>query len=293
MGKAKIPKVQNLYKETDVIDLFREVFAMEKIHGTATSLEFKDGKIIFHSGGETHVNFVALFDQEALLKGFQALGCHEVTVYGEGYGGKQQRMSATYGPSLKFVAFDVKIGDNWLSVPKAEKVVTELGLEFVHYARGPATLEFVDAQRDAPSEQAKRNGIPGDKRREGVMLRPMIELTKNNGDRIMAKHKRKEFMETATPRKVDPAQLAVLKEANAIAEEWVTDMRLEHVLDKLQPDGKKLDFKDTGTVIKAMVEDIQIEGKGEIVWSKDASRAIGKRARMLFHKGLTKVVTDG
>ena len=79
------------------------------------------------------------------------------TVFGEGYGGKEQGMRDTYGPDLKFIAFDVKIGNRWLSVTDAEDVVKKLGLEFVFYKKvstyfteenGVRKYVELDAERD-------------------------------------------------------------------------------------------------------------------------------------------------
>ena len=112
------------------------------------------------------------------------------------------------------------------------------------------------------------------------MLRPLVEFRDNRGDRIMAKHKRDEERETKTPRKVvDPAQQEVLTKAGAIADEWVTPTRLEHVLDKMPGAG----MERTREVIAAMIEDVTREGAGEIVDSREARAAIGKRAAELFH----------
>lgn len=278
-------KIPNLYKCIDVL-MFREVYAMEKIHGTSANVRLKQGELLFFSGGEKHDRFVSLFDQEALLKKLlEIFGDQtDVTIYGEAYGGKQQGMSATYGKELKFVAFEVRVDDNWLAVPQAHDVVDKLGLEFVYYEKGPATLEWLNSQRDADSAQAKRNGIEEPRKREGVVIRPLVELTKNNGSRVIAKHKRDEFKETKTPREVDPEKLKVLEEAKAIADEWVVAERLRHVLQKLETDGQEIGMERTKDVIKAMIEDIKIEGEGEIVWSKEASKAIGKRTAILFKK---------
>lgn len=63
-------------------------------------------------------------------------------------------------------------------------------------------------------------------------------------------------METSKPRKVQsPEKLEVLAEAKAVAEEWVTLMRLSHVLDKIDNPcmGKMRE------IIIAMVEDIKVE----------------------------------
>lgn len=280
--------INNLYKEQDIL-MFRECYAMEKIHGTSAHVAWKDGKVSFFSGGERHENFVALFDVAALEAGFKALGLPEVVVFGEAYGGKCQGMKATYGDKLRFVAFDVKVEDLWLSVPQAEAISKErLGLDFVHYVRIPAELEAMDRERDAFSVQAVKNGCGDDKKREGVVLRPLVELRKNNGERVIAKHKRDDFSERATPQKVvDPASLKVLEEASAIAEEWVTMERLRHVMDKLATDGKVLGMEDTPDVIRAMVEDVSREAAGEIVDSKEARKAIGKKAAGMFKQFLT------
>lgn len=275
--------INNLYKDQDVL-AFRRCYALEKIHGTSAHVAYKDGTLRFFSGGESHDRFVELFDQTALLEKFKALGIAEATAYGEAYGGSQQGMSGTYGKELRFIVFDVKVGDCWLAVPNMTECAASLGLEAVHWEEGPAELAFLDAQRDAPSIQARRNGIEGDKPREGIVIRPPFEVTKNNGDRVMAKHKREEFSERATPQKVvDPEKLKVLAEAGAIANEWVTEMRLTHVLQKLPQD---VGMEATKDVIKAMVEDVIREAKGEIVDTQEARKAIGKRAAEMFRARL-------
>jgi hypothetical protein len=90
-----------------------------------------------------------------------------------------------------------------------------------------------------------------------VVLRPPIEVTLNGNHRVVAKHKRQTFSERVTPQKVvDPTKLVVLAEASAIAKEWVTPMRLAHVLDKLP---RPLDMSVTPQVITAMIADVYRE----------------------------------
>lgn len=271
--------IDNLYKTQDVL-LFRECYAMEKIHGTSAHVKWAGGAVSLFSGGEKHDRFAALFDDDALSAAFtEVFGETPVTVYGEAYGGKQQGMRKTYGEALRFVAFDVKVDNCWLSVPQAADVANKLGLEFVHYAKISTDLTAIDAQRDAPSEQAKRNGIEGEYMSEGVVLRPLVEVTKNNGARIIAKHKRAEFRERQSIPEVDPTKREMLERADAVATEWVTEMRLTHVLDKL---GNPSEMQATGEVIRAMVEDVCREASGEIVESKAARKAIGSRAAKLY-----------
>jgi len=290
--------INNLYKDQTIL-LFKECYALEKVHGTSAHISLKETGITaiqngvtehhdfvdvtFFSGGEKHARFVSLFDKAKLLEAFKAQGFPKgeiVTVYGEAYGGSQQGMSATYGKDLKFVVFDVKVGNVWLSVPQAEDVAKKLGLEFVYYTRIPTTVEALDAARDADSQQAIRNGMGAGKKMEGVVLRPIIEVTLNNGNRVITKHKRDEFRETASPRVVDdPEKLKVLADAEAIANEWVTPMRLQHVLDKIKHDN---DMKNVPIVIAAMVEDVYREGDKEIIPSDAVKKAIGKRTVTLF-----------
>jgi hypothetical protein len=271
-------KIQNLYKPTaqDIL-LFKECYAMEKIHGTSAHIKFSPAQgLCFFSGGVSHEQFVALFNKDELKRLYTKADLPidvEVVIYGEAYGGSCQKMSNVYGKDLKFIVFDVTIGDNWLTVPNAEDVATKLELEFVYYQKIPTDLELIDKARDKPSVQAQRNGM-GEQWSEGVVLRPLIEVIKSNGKRVICKHKREEYRETKTKREVTSEQLKVLEDANAIADEWVTEMRLQHVLDKL--DGPH-DMTIMRQLIPAMLEDIKREAEGEIVWNKAVSSAITKR----------------
>ena len=272
--------IDNLYKDQWIL-LFRECFALEKIHGTSAHVSWTEAKgVRFSSGGEKHERFVKLFDEAALRTAFMGLGHPTVIVYGEAYGGSQQGQKWRYGEALRFIAFEVAIGDAWLAVPNAHDVATKLGLDFVHYVKVPTDIVSLDSERDAPSEQARRNGIEGDQPREGVVLRPLVEMRDGRGDRVLAKHKRDEERETTTPRKVvDPGKLVVLTRANEIADEWVTPTRLAHVLDKLGPEVGIERMRD---VIAAMTEDVLREGAGEIIDSREARGAIGKKTAEVF-----------
>jgi hypothetical protein len=283
MGYAHI---DNLYKNQNIL-LFRECYALEKVHGSSAHVAFNDGEVRFFAGGESHERFVKLFDAEALAAKFAALGHPKIVVHGEVYGGKCQGMRATYGENLAFIAFDVRIGDAWLTVPVAEEISVGLGLEFVPYAKVPTDVAALDTERDRDSIVAWRRGCGMGKKREGVVLRPLVEVTLNNRERVCAKHKRGDFAERQSPPKVvDPALLGVLTAADAIAEEWVTPMRLEHVLQKL-PAPHEMTLMPK--VLGAMVEDVFREAKGEIVESKEAAKAISKKAAALFKKRVEAV----
>jgi len=312
--------IGNLYRDRTIF-LFKECYVTEKVHGTSAHIRFDttwaskahvegcngevremddetesvsvnpcncpskdETKVKFHSGGESYERFKALFGT-VLEENFKKLGHLSVTVYGEAYGGKCQGMSATYGKDLRFIAFDVQVGDTWLSLPDAEDVCNKLGIEFVPYAKVSTDLVTLDAWRDMPSRVAERRGCGTNQIAEGIVIRPLLEFTLNNGERVIVKHKRPEFSERASKRdtNIDPAKAEVLAAADKIAQEWVTPMRLEHVLDKIQAEkGTNLDLSDTPKVLRAMVEDVYREAGNEIVQSKEANRAISAVASKLF-----------
>ena len=283
-------EIENLYKDQTILNM-KEVYAMEKIHGTSAHISYKDGKIEFFAGGDDHKGFLEHFDQEDLLKRCEAMGIGDTSmmIYGENYGGKIQGMSKTYGKYKRFVAFEVKIGSYWLNVPKAEAIVLNLGLEFIHYKKVKTTLEILDAERDDVSIQGQRNCMP-DMPREGIVIRPLEEMTMNNGKRLIAKHKSAKFSETASPRNVmDPAKLKLIKDGKEIADEWVTHERLMHVLDGLRVKGISVEMSNTGTVVKDMIEDVLKESVGEIEMSQQAKKAIGRNTAIMFKQVVTVI----
>lgn len=289
MGYRKIP---NLYRP-EIADILEEpqLYAMEKIHGTSAHIKYHNGELTFYSGGANHQEFVKLFDptrlENNLLGMLREPGCtwDSVVIYGEAYGGKMNAQAWRYGKPLRFVAFDVCLVDGfeaetWLTVPDADLFVKDLELEFVHYEVVSSKLVDLDAARDKPSTQAKRNGIEGDQPTEGVVLRPLIEKPAANFDRMMAKHKRKEERETRTD--FQPGdKIAVYEAAQAIAQEWVTEERLNHVIQKVCLDQTPT-VKHFQSVINGMVDDVITEGGQMLVDTPEARRAIGGKAAKLF-----------
>jgi hypothetical protein len=302
-------KIENLYKAQRILEE-SHCFALEKLHGTSSHIthtravtDYTDnvgvkttGNFHYHGGGISGAQFRALFDTdrlESILSGCSnSNGYNKITIYGESYGGKMQKNQWRYGPVLKFCAFEVNIDDRWLTVPEANSFCLALGLEFVHFVHIETKLSLIDEWRDAPSTQAARNGVyefegkpvP----REGVVLRTVDEKLDHRGNRIIAKHKRDEERETKTPRKVvDPSKLEVLKNARAIAEEWVTKTRLvEHIIPKLPTE--VVDMSSTRAVISAMIEDIHREGAGEFEPGQTVNAEIGKRTAQLLKQYLSE-----
>lgn len=268
--------IENLYQTPWFLTKYKQVYALEKIHGTSARVTWNptNNQLHLHPGGETYENFLKAFNMEELRDKISKIDQH-VIFYGEAYGGRQQKMSQTYGPNTKFIVFDVSLNNKWLNVSEAHKLANSVGLEFVHYQIGPNTVEWLESQRDSPSVQAIRNGMGNDKIREGIVIRPVEKQT------CMVKFKRPEFCETASQREAKLKFANDIVEAEKIAEEWVTLMRGEHVLDQMLSK-KSIQVKDISIFLDLMNEDIKRESKGQITWSNKISKQIRKKAAILF-----------
>jgi len=276
--KKFVPLLKEKYPHVD-IPHFHSVFNSFCVARN----QFAGWDINLFSGGAKHDSFVQLFDLNDLAQRMNANSYDELTVYGEVYGGKMQGMSHTYGLDMKFIAFEVKYGEYWLSVPQAEKIARNLGLDFVDYVKISTDINEIDAERDKPSSIALKLNL-GEKQREGVVLKPLVEVKLNNGKRVMAKHKRADFCETKSKREIDPERAMALSDAQEIAEEWVTRMRLNHVIDavasRLNLDMDELGMQHTPEIIKEMVADVYKES--DIADTKDNRKAIGQYAAKIW-----------
>ncbi len=274
-------KIPNLYRDQTILN-FKKVYCLEKIHGTSTHIGWNGEKVFLFSGGCNYENFAELFDLEDLKQKFILFGYDKITIYGEGYAGKMQAMSKTYGKDLKFVAFDVNIDGNWLDVPRAKKVVELFGFDFVDYQLVITKLSSLDRQRDKKSIQAFKNGMGNHLEREGVVIRPLKEMTMSSGKRVIAKHKNAKFSEVKTPREVNPDKFKIKQEAVAIAEEYITPMRLNHVLSKFE----EYSIEKTGDVIKAVLADIQEEDGEDFKMTNVVRKKMGGAIAVMFKKKL-------
>ena len=282
--------IENLYKNKEIL-LFKECWASEKIHGTSTHVSWnnKTQELHIFNGGANRNLFLANFNQDLLIEQFKQNAIEhpdvdKITIYGEGYGNTLQKMSHTYGKELRFIAFEVLIirGDIrfWLSPPDAEKIAIKFGQEFVPYRLIKCDIDTINAEMYRDSEVATRRGCGSGHMREGVVLRPPIELIHPNGGRIISKHKRPEFMEKSTKsiNPEDPELLKLIEEAQEVVDEYCVPMRLIHVLDNFN----NPQMEDMQKIIKAMIEDIIREEGDHIVQSKQLNKLIGKQTAKLF-----------
>lgn len=116
----------------------------------------------------------------------------EVTVFGEGYGGKIQS-GGNYSPDESFITFDVLVRgadgrDWWLQYASMVDVCAKLELPFTIYT-------FIGTIHEA--EQLVLKGFTstflGVANPEGLVGRPMVELMDRGGERVLVKLKRKDY----------------------------------------------------------------------------------------------------
>jgi hypothetical protein len=296
--------IDNLYKHPEFFVMFKDqlIYALEKIHGTSAWLHFNDGQLTFHSGGEKGEVFRKLFDAVFIEEKLKELcDLHKwktMKIHGEAYGGRMQKMAATYGNKSKFIVFDVRVDGIFLPVEDAEAIAKSLNLEFVYYEKGPNTIEWITQQTAKPSNQAIRNGIQDNpKLSEGIVIRPLAETSvfdekRGKQVRVIYKNKNEPFWEIASARPLHHtgAKPNILDKPIEIVNEWVTPERFSHVIDHVlslnpNPD-QPLTIKDMSTILDSMVEDVYREGEGELIPSNETTKYIKAKTAVMFKQYL-------
>jgi len=112
-----------------------------------------------------------------------------VIIYGEAYGGKI-REGGRYSEDVRFIAFDIKVADWYLTRSVARDICEKMGLQFVPY-KGKMTLKEAEemVMEGFVSEVSEDRTLLA----EGLVLTPCCELRNRKGDRIIVKIKHKDY----------------------------------------------------------------------------------------------------
>jgi len=170
----------------------------EKLHGMNMRIMWDGEKVTLggrtdnaqiHAGLVTHCHETF---HTKLMEGH--FGADSVTLFGEGVGPKIQKGGGRYFDTHKFILFDVRIGDFWLESNNVYDIVKSLSCY-------DAPLAMVGTLEDAVSwcrrehHSAFQLGDGGEPQlAEGLVGRPLVELTNRYGERVITKIKRKDFM---------------------------------------------------------------------------------------------------
>lgn len=187
MGSAKKPLIVGQFSCDEFEYLKDNIWDFtEKIDGESTRIKWNGDKFKF--GGRTdtarmHPSLVAKLKEIFIKDKFiDKFGKKQVIVYGEGYGGSMDK-GRKYSGTEKFTVFDINIAGYWLDRVDVIHISNNLGMEYVPLI-GQGTLD--DAVKLA---QSKFKSQFGDFVAEGIVARPQVRLTGNNGDRIITKIK--------------------------------------------------------------------------------------------------------
>lgn len=287
------PHIDHIFKVPE-LECFNKLYGFEKVHGTNARIGWVNGQLVI--GGRTtelseanrgHGDFWGWVQKnsswlaEAFKRQFPE---SDVTVFGEFYGPGIQK-GINYGNEKNFIAFDVQIGDSLLDLDDMMNVVYDLGFitpPLVYCGR--YDVEVMLTAINLNSIVADNSGVNDpDNIMEGIVVRPPIMLKNKHGQWVMGKLKNATFEERASARK-DPANPVDQTEAIAFADEWVTEMRFNHVLDSMKEAGIPVIQQHTGDFLKMMSEDVMRESGIEKEDWKKYSRSVTNKAKELWNQ---------
>lgn len=137
----------------------------------------------------------SVFTVEKFISAFPDLEDKDVVVlFGEGYGERIQK-GGNYRKGVSFRLFDVKINDWWLEPENISDVASKMGVKTV-VSLGTVSLEtivtFVKAK--CKSYVAFEDGGNLEFLAEGVVARSYPLMLRRNGERVIFKLKRRDFL---------------------------------------------------------------------------------------------------
>jgi len=170
----------------------------EKVDGTNVRVQWDGHEITFAGrtdkaqipkGLQQALNDIFLGDPvEQLFE--QMFGEKQVIFYGEGYGGKIQKVGPLYGKYEDFILFDIYMPekDLWLKREDVESIAKAFDLNVVPIIFSGSIELAIDFVKGHPTSYINKNAPM-----EGVVGRPAVELKNREGERVIVKIKVKDF----------------------------------------------------------------------------------------------------
>jgi hypothetical protein len=287
-----------------------EVVVTEKVHGSGARIAVIDGQI--HIGGRK-LEFTDIrpdnrdglcFIQWVLDTGLdkrmlEAFTGQDVVLYGEWHGSgtpkknwPQVQKGITYIKGNDLRIFDAKVNGKYVPFDEIKTWAAKVGLKTmpVLYRGRPDNEKFYSLV-DTMSKVGEENGIVDPENTiEGIVIRPPELVWDEKGNAIMAKLKIGKWAERASqqknPNQMKPKPKEIIPGAEEFAKEFVTDTRMDHVLDQLREEGKPFDKSSMGDVMRLMGQDVKREGAkaledANLEW-KDVSQFVTKFTKEVF-----------
>lgn len=311
---TQYPHIENIEDVPAIFEL-PEVLVTEKVHGSSMRIGVLDNAL--HIGGR-RLEFTDIrpdtreglcFIQWVLDTGLdkrvlEFFPGHDVILYGEWHGcgtpkkgWPQVQKGINYIKGNDFRIFDVKVDGKYVPQDEVAGWASKVGLKTMPVLyRGRPDMAVFNSLIDTMSKVGEENGIIDPENTiEGLVIRPPEFVWDEKGNPIMAKHKVGKWAERASAQRyprTPPKEKVVLPGASEFAEEFVTQTRLDHVLDELREAGISIATSAMGEVMKRMGQDIKREGahaleEANFEW-KDVSPFVTKKTKELFLRYLTR-----
>lgn len=274
----KYPDIVTLPKRPEILSV-KQVVATEKLHGTNFRVLFPAGLAgledvqfggrneVFEPGNQSFYGGRPrrwFKDRPELSERIMAFarerGWSDLIVYGEACGsGIQKGVRYVEGDEVLFRAFDVRIGDNFVTHDLFVEFCEAVGLPRVcEVWRGEPSLAAFDALLERPSLEAERNGVAAIRGvMEGVVIRSNPLLRNVFGEWLIIKHKSQAFAESARP----VAEAVDRGPVEAFVRTHVLRGRVVNALGRLRDAGVAIkdDMQDMKHLAPAVVADLHKE----------------------------------
>jgi len=163
----------------------------EKVDGTNIRVIWDGAKIEFRGRTDKATippfllkKLETLFTTDKMRNVFDGPAC----LYGEGYGARIQKRGADYIPDgVDFVLFDVLIGNYWLRRNDLEDVADKLQIKVVPVVGIGSLYDAIETAREGFTSKW------GPFTAEGLVVKPLVQLLKRDGSRIIGKIKHRDF----------------------------------------------------------------------------------------------------
>ena len=306
---TQYPHIENIDDVPAIFEL-PEVIVTEKVHGSAMRIGIVDGilrvggrKLEFHNissetkDGQGFVSWTIDIGLENKMR--TAFSGHDIVLYGEWHGSgtpskgwPQIQKGIRYLKGNDFRVFDIKLDGKYLPQDQVPVLAAKVGLKTMPILyRGKPDSNIFSSLIDTMSRVGEENGIVDTENTiEGIVIRPPEMQWDAKRVPIMAKYKVGKWAERASqakhPNRTPPKEKPIIPGAKEFAEEFVTSVRLDHVLGQLKEAGISIDIKSLGEVMKRMGQDIKREGAkalddAGIEW-KDVSPFVTNLTKTMF-----------
>ena len=157
----------------------------EKVDGTNIAVHWDGFNVRFFGRSDKSAIPSPLLRRLEQIDGVQDLPINAI-LYGEGFGGKIQKVGKLYG-ATDFVLFDVFINGVYLRRADVDDIAAKIGVKSV-----PEAFSGTLTQALAVVENGQRSAF-GDLTSEGLILTPVGGFLNRQGHRIITKIKHKDF----------------------------------------------------------------------------------------------------